>query len=71
MKISCIRPLRNCPLRRSRARVSLTSVQRTWRPWLGPARPFIDPPAHAVILSVDEKSQIQDLDRTQPGLPLK
>ncbi len=29
------------------------------------------PPAHAVILSVDEKSQIQALDRTQPGLPMK
>lgn len=32
---------------------------------------YVDPPAHAVILSVDEKSQIQALDRTQPGLPLK
>ena len=31
----------------------------------------LDPPAHAVVLSVDEKSQIQALDRTQPGLPLK
>ena len=31
----------------------------------------VDPPAHAVVLSVDEKSQIQGLDRTQPGLPLK
>ena len=29
------------------------------------------PPRHAVVLSVDEKSQIQALDRTQPGLPLK
>src|SRR5262249_15773245 len=29
------------------------------------------PPAHAVVLSVDEKSQIQALDRTQPGLPIK
>jgi len=29
------------------------------------------PPAHAVVLSVDEKSQIQALDRTQPGLPMK
>jgi len=27
--------------------------------------------AHAVVLSVDEKSQIQALDRTQPGLPMK
>jgi hypothetical protein len=32
---------------------------------------YVDPPAHAVIFSVDEKSQIQALDRTQPGLPLK
>jgi len=32
---------------------------------------YIAPPAHAVVLSVDEKSQIQALDRTQPGLPLK
>jgi transposase len=32
---------------------------------------YIDPPRHAVVLSIDEKSQIQALDRTQPGLPLK
>ena len=32
---------------------------------------YVDPPAHAVILSVDEKSQIQALDRSQPGLPMK
>src|ERR1019366_10747185 len=32
---------------------------------------YIDPPAHAVVLSFDEKSQIQALDRTQPGLPMK
>jgi len=32
---------------------------------------YVSPPAHAVVLSVDEKSQIQALDRTQPGLPLK
>jgi transposase len=32
---------------------------------------YIDPPAHAVVLSIDEKSQIQALDRTQPGLPMK
>ena len=31
---------------------------------------YVDPPAHAIVLSVDEKSQIQALDRTQPGLPL-
>ncbi|MGH7083204.1 MAG: IS630 family transposase [Acetobacteraceae bacterium] len=31
----------------------------------------VDPPAHAVVLSIDEKSQIQALDRTQPGLPMK
>ncbi len=32
---------------------------------------YMDPPAHAVVLSIDEKSQIQALDRAQPGLPLK
>ena len=32
---------------------------------------YADPPAHAVVLSIDEKSQIQALDRTQPGLPMK
>ena len=32
---------------------------------------YVDPPVHAVVLSVDEKSQIQALDRTQPGLPMK
>ncbi len=30
-----------------------------------------NPPEHALVLSVDEKSQIQALDRTQPGLPMK
>ena len=32
---------------------------------------YVDPPAHAVVLALDEKSQIQALDRTQPGLPIK
>jgi transposase len=32
---------------------------------------YLNPPAHALVLSCDEKSQIQALDRTQPGLPLK
>ncbi len=32
---------------------------------------YLDPPEKAVVLSLDEKSQIQALDRTQPGLPLK
>jgi len=32
---------------------------------------YVEPPAHAIVLSLDEKSQIQALDRTQPGLPLK
>jgi transposase len=32
---------------------------------------YLNPPEHAVVLCVDEKSQIQALDRTQPGLPLK
>jgi transposase len=32
---------------------------------------YLDPPDKALVLSIDEKSQIQALDRTQPGLPLK
>lgn len=32
---------------------------------------YMDPPDRAVVLCVDEKSQIQALDRTQPGLPMK
>ena len=32
---------------------------------------YVSPPVNAVVLSVDEKSQIQALDRTQPGLPIK
>lgn len=32
---------------------------------------YVNPPKRAVVFSVDEKSQIQALDRTQPGLPLK
>jgi transposase len=32
---------------------------------------YFNPPEHAVVLCADEKSQIQALDRTQPGLPLK
>jgi transposase/DNA-binding CsgD family transcriptional regulator len=32
---------------------------------------YMDPPDKAIVLCVDEKSQIQALDRTQPGLPMK
>ena len=32
---------------------------------------YMNPPEHALVLSLDEKSQIQALDRTQPGLPMK
>ncbi len=32
---------------------------------------YMNPPENALILSIDEKSQIQALDRTQPGLPMK
>src|SRR6266700_6833433 len=32
---------------------------------------YLNPPEHALVLCVDEKSQMQALDRTQPGLPLK
>ena len=32
---------------------------------------YVNPPKRAVVFSMDEKSQMQALDRTQPGLPLK
>ena len=32
---------------------------------------YLNPPRNAIVLCVDEKSQIQALDRTQPGLPMK
>ena len=32
---------------------------------------YLNPPEHALVLAADEKSQIQALDRTQPGLPMK
>jgi transposase len=32
---------------------------------------YLNPPGHAMVLCADEKSQIQALDRTQPGLPMK
>jgi hypothetical protein len=32
---------------------------------------YLNPPEHALVLCVDEKSQIQALDRTQPGLAMK
>ena len=32
---------------------------------------YLNPPAHAIVLCADEKSQIRALDRTQPGLPMK
>jgi transposase len=67
--------------------ISLRAVQRIWQAHgLQPHRIrtpalaekvedivglYMAPPAHAIVLSIDEKSQIQALDRTQPGLPLK
>src|SRR5262249_60174424 len=32
---------------------------------------YLNPPDHAIVLSVDEKSQVQALDRTQPLLPMR
>lgn len=32
---------------------------------------YLSPPEHALVLCCDEKSQIQALDRTRPGLPMK
>jgi len=32
---------------------------------------YLNPPERAVVFSVDEKTQCQALDRTQPGLPMR
>ena len=32
---------------------------------------YLSPPEHAIVLCCDEKSQVQALDRSQPGLPMK
>src|SRR5229473_4182651 len=49
----------------------LAIAERKMGEAIGDRRHGKDPPDHAVVLSVDEKSQIQALDRTQPGLPMK
>jgi hypothetical protein len=51
-------------------------VHRVWqanglKPYLHRTFKLSNPPEHAMVFSVDEKSQIQALDRTQPGLPIK
>ena len=46
------------------------ATSRAWRTRQTSGGPP-DPPDNALVLSVDEKSQIQALDRTQPGLPMK
>jgi hypothetical protein len=73
--------------------ISVSSVQRIWRPHgLLPLRVrqfklsndpqsvakfrdidglYVDPPDHTIVLAIYEKSQIQALDRTEPGLPMK
>ena len=48
--------------------LSVSSVQRIWRAQGATSSGSMSIPAHAIVLSVDEKSQIQALDRTQPGL---
>ena len=50
---------------------SSPTTRRSPRSYIDIIGLYVDPPAHAVVLSVDEKSQIQALDRTQPGLPMK
>jgi hypothetical protein len=59
----------------SRRQFTLPGLRRSR--WRAPERVrdvvglYVDPPAHAIVLSVDEKSQIQAFDRTLPGLPMK
>lgn len=54
------------------AGISPASVQRIWA--ANDIKPhielYLDPPDKALVLCCDEKSQVQALERTQPGLPL-
>ena len=52
--------------------VQVLAPTRSWRPRSATSSGlYLDPPERAVVLSVDEKSQIQALDRTAPMLPLR
>jgi hypothetical protein len=53
------------------ATVQHCQTKLIWQKLHGIVGLYVAPPAHAVVPSLDEKSQIQALDRTQPGLPLK
>ena len=49
------------------AGISATSVHRLW----AANDLYLDPPGKALMFCCDEKSQVQALERTQPGLPLR
>jgi transposase len=59
-----LQPLRLRPFKRSRDQSFATKLTDI-------VGLDIDPPAHAVVLSIDERRQIQALDLTEPGLPIK
>ena len=48
-----------------------TVLNANWNKLLDVVGVYLNPPQNAVVLCIVEKSQIQALDRTQPGLPLK
>ena len=56
---------------RGGARRSNSPPTRNWRPRYGRDRLVSEPAAKAIVLCVDEKSQIQALNRTQPILPMR
>ncbi len=70
---------RACGLKPSRTAAKRSSCRRTRCAWskcaISPACTitglYLDPPERAVVLCVDEKSQIQALDRTRPVLPMR
>ena len=47
------------------------ATRNFWRNWTDVVGLYLNPPDKTLVLCVDEKSQIQALDRTQPGLPVK
>jgi len=61
-------PLASSPTGKGHSSCQQTRICRQVRDVVGL---YVAPPAHAIVLCVDEKSQIQALDRSQPLLPMR
>ena len=66
-KVEAVRLVRPWASATSRQAVQAFQRSKVCRQTARCRRLYVDPPVHVIVLSVDEKSQIQALDRTQPG----